>query len=115
MVRLVLWTATALNRVEAIGDHIAHHSLSAAQRTIERLFDAVMLVADQPYRAPRYLAIKDPSIRLLVVRPYKVFYQIREDKPCIVVLTVRHGAQRDLSAHDIRNLLRSVISDSGRR
>lgn len=96
----VMWTATALRRVEEIGDHIAEERPSAAAKLVSRLFDAVERAAEFPRSAPMYGLANTETIRQLAVPPYLVYYKILDSDKSIAVLTVRHQRQRRAPIED---------------
>jgi len=90
----IVWTETALLRVEEIGDFIALDRPAAAAKMVNRLFDAVDAIAGQPRSAPQFRQAADSRIRQLTVAPYLVYYRIDDDEKRISVLTVCHQRQR---------------------
>lgn len=91
----VVWTETALQRVEEIGDYIALDRPATARKMVERLFGAVKGVAGLPRTAPRFRLSENENDRRLVVAPYVVFFRIDDSQSVIVVLTVRHERERN--------------------
>lgn len=96
----IVWTSTALERVEAIGDHIALDRPAAARKMVDTLFDAVESVAHMPRRAPAYHLANSDLVRQLAVAPYLVYYRIDDAAEQIAVLTVRHQRQRRVAIDD---------------
>lgn len=90
----VVWTETSLRRVEEIGDLIALERPAAAEKLVNRLFDAVEQAAHLPRSAPQYRLASTETIRQLVVSPYLIYYKILDSDESIAVLTVRHQRQR---------------------
>ena len=93
----VLWSPTARLRLTEIVDYIARDSPPAAEAVHRALLRGVRRVGTWPMSAPwvgapyAALAGLDQSYRVLVVRPYLVFYRVRGDD--VLVLTIQHGAQ----------------------
>ena len=87
----IRWDPKALDRLEAVGHYAARSRPNAADRTVERIFEAVDGLADFPFRG-RPGRITDT--RELVIRqtPYIVVYRVRGQ--VIEVLAVQHTAQR---------------------
>jgi len=87
----VVWTETALNRVELISDHIALDDASAAVRWVEQLFD---LAHSQLSRFPESGRVvperADTAVRELVFGDYRVFYRVGDT---VEIMTVRHASQ----------------------
>jgi len=92
----VVWTATALQRVEDIGDYIAEDRPAAAAKMVDRLFSAVTAVSDLPRSAPAYRLSSTENLRCLVVAPYVVYFRINDSEGVIAVLTVRHHRERNV-------------------
>lgn len=87
----VVWTETALLRVEDIAAHIALDDAHAAVRWVETLFD---LVDSQLTAFPASgRVVPEPEAkeaRELIYGDYRVFYRLGAT---VEVLTVRHGSQ----------------------
>lgn len=86
----VRWDPKAVERLEAIGSYIAQDSPAAAERIVERIFDAVDRLADQPLqgRPGRITGTRE----LVIPRsPYIVIYRVRDQ--VVQVLAVQHAAQ----------------------
>jgi toxin ParE1/3/4 len=87
----VRWTRRALRSLEALAEYIAKDRPSAAERMVERIRDAVDLLAKNPDlgRAGRV-----PSTRELIVggTPFIVPYRIRED--VVEIIAIFHAARR---------------------
>ena len=93
----VIWSPTARRRLTEIVEFIARNSPPAAEAVHRALLSAVRRVGTWPMSAPWVgvpyagLAGLDQSYRVLVVRPYLVFYRVQGDD--VLVLTIQHGAQ----------------------
>ncbi len=59
----------------AIWTYIAHHNMSAADRQIDRLHDAFLMLADHP-QAGRVRIEFDTSLRAFPVDQYLIFYRL---------------------------------------
>ena len=85
------WTRTALRNLDNLGRYIARDDPAAAARTVERIFEAVDNLADNPAmgRAGRVAGTRE-----LVVTgtPYIVPYRVVEST--LEVLRVFHAARR---------------------
>jgi toxin ParE1/3/4 len=87
----VVWTETALSRVEDISTHIALDNESAAVNWVEELFDLVdSQLAAYPESGRVVPELGARSVRELVYGAYRVFYRLDDDA---VILSVRHGSQ----------------------
>jgi addiction module RelE/StbE family toxin len=96
----VIWTKTALERVEQIADYIAVDNPDAAVQMIDTLFDRVLMAADHPLLAPIHEPSRDPTIRQLLAKPYLVLYRVDESDALLTVLTIRHARQEPRPADE---------------
>ena len=87
----VVYTAAALDRLEAIRTYIARDNPAAAAAVIERLIEAAESLALFPQRG---VAGRKPGTRRLVLPdlPYSLDYRVRAD--VVEILAVWHAAQR---------------------
>jgi toxin ParE1/3/4 len=87
----VRWTRRALERLEAIGDHIAMDNQWAAARVVAAIQQKVDTLRSHPDigRAGRVAGTRE-----LVIdgTPYLVAYRVRGGQ--VAILAVFHGAQR---------------------
>jgi plasmid stabilization system protein ParE len=92
-----IWSPLARRRLAEIIEFIAADSPAAAAAMHATILRAIRRVSSWPLSAPwvgtwhPQLAVLDQSYRLLVVRPYVIFYRVRDGD--VQVLTVQHGAQ----------------------
>jgi plasmid stabilization system protein ParE len=93
----VVWTPLALRRLDEIVVYIARDSPSAALSMEQALIAAVARVGMWPlsgvWVGARYPSLTglDQNYRLIVERPYIVFYRASGDE--VRVITIQHGAQ----------------------
>lgn len=85
----VVWTRTAIARLEAIEDHIAVDDPIAAERFITRLLDAGDAVGSSPDRGRRLPELPESGLREVVFRGYRIIY--RAQKRQVQILTVFEG------------------------
>ncbi len=87
----IRWTTQALGDLEAIGDHTARDSPTAAAELVTQIFDQVDLLAVHPHmgRPGRV-----PETRELVVTGSRFIapYRVRGDE--LEILAIFHGARR---------------------
>jgi plasmid stabilization system protein ParE len=90
----VILLPEALSDLEAIHAYIAQDSSDNAAGMAARILDAIEGLATMPGRfAPaRTRRRLDYDLRVVVVRPYKVFYSI--EGQAVYIRTIRHGARR---------------------
>lgn len=89
MAREVVWTFRALQDVETIADYIARDSPGYAASLVARLVHAARSLVETSERGRVVPELGDPSIRELIVRPYRLVYRVGEQR--IEVLAVIHG------------------------
>lgn len=87
----VVWTETALARVEDVSVHIALDNPGAAVAWVVELFDLVdSQLAAFPESGRVIPGRPDGSVRELIYGDYRVFYRIGL---AVTVMSVRHGSQ----------------------
>lgn len=87
----VVWTATAINHLQAIHDYIAQNSTLYATQVIDRLTQRSQQIAEFPNSGRIVPEFRDESIREVIERPYRIIYRITATQ--IDVLAVVHGSQ----------------------
>ena len=91
--RPVLWTGPALADLTEIRKWVERDSPDAARRLAAKIRDRVNDLAAFPASGRVVPEIGIERYREVIVRPYRVIYEIREND--LVILRVRH-ARRDL-------------------
>jgi toxin ParE1/3/4 len=87
----VIWSETALARLQQLHDYIARDQPINARRVIQRLLNKEPHLAAQPRNCRMVPEYDDPDLRELIVAPYRIIFHIESD--AIQVLTVRHSAE----------------------
>jgi toxin ParE1/3/4 len=95
MARKVAWTESAWRDLEEVADFIAKDSPHYAGAFIREVRDAARSLAYLAERGRTVPEFNDPRIRELIVKSYRLLYQVTEQTTYI--LGFIHGA-RDLSA-----------------
>src|ERR1044071_5445800 len=88
----IVWSPLALERVGDIADYIAETSVEAAKVWLIDIFGAVDRLQEFPESGRVVPEVKQPNIRELVFKNYRVIYRV--DRKQVSILTVRHGKQR---------------------
>ena len=91
----VVWTEIAWSDLEAAADHIAKDSPNYAAAFVREVRDAARSLAYLAERGRVVPEFDDPSIRELLVRSYRLVYQVTEE--AVYIIGFIHGA-RDLEA-----------------
>ncbi|MBI2202529.1 MAG: type II toxin-antitoxin system RelE/ParE family toxin [Candidatus Rokubacteria bacterium] len=92
MAREVVWTEPAWEDLEAAAEYIARDSEAYAAVFVEDMKAAAASLSDMAGRGQIVPEIGDASIRELLVRPYRLVYQLSEEQ--VRILAVIHGARR---------------------
>jgi plasmid stabilization system protein ParE len=85
----VIWTATAIARLEEIEDYIAADDPAAAVRFVEALLDAGDGPASSPLRGRNVPELPASGLREVVYERYRLVYRVRGRR--IEILTVFEG------------------------
>jgi len=91
--RPILWTGPALADLREIREWVERDSPDAARRLAARIRERVNDLAVFPSSGRVVPEIGIERYREVIVRPYRVIYEIREND--LVILRVRHS-RRDL-------------------
>jgi toxin ParE1/3/4 len=92
MAREVNWTEPAWNDLSEIADYIAKDSEYYAAAFVQEVKDAAASLADFAERGQVVPEWDDPSIRELLIKSYRLIYQISSQG--VAILTLIHGARR---------------------
>jgi toxin ParE1/3/4 len=88
----VIWTEPALHDLDAIADYIALDDPQAARRLVQRIFQHVGQLVEQPESGSRPPEMRRSRYRQIVEAPCRVFY--RYDGARVFVLYVMRGEMR---------------------
>lgn len=92
MAREVVWTEPAWEDLEAAAQYIARDSeyyAAAFVREVRETAESLTAFAERGQIVPEF---GDPSIREILVRPYRLVYSVSSSRVTIVALI--HGARR---------------------
>ena len=92
MAREVVWTDPAWEDLEAAAEYIARDSEAYAAAFVEEMKAAATSRSEMAERGQIVPEIGDASIRELLVRPYRLVYQLNERQ--VRILAIIHGARR---------------------
>lgn len=95
MARQVGWTQSAWNDLEEAADYIAKDSPYYAAAFVLEARDASRILKSQPQIGRVVPELNNPGIRELLIRSYRLIYQIKEDT--VYIIGFIHAA-RDLPA-----------------
>jgi plasmid stabilization system protein ParE len=94
MARKVAWTEAAWSDLEGVSDYIAKDSPYYAATFVREVRDAARSLAYLSERGRVVPEFGDPTIRELLVRRYRLVYQVTEQM--VYIIGFIHGA-RDLT------------------
>ncbi|HUS36098.1 MAG TPA: type II toxin-antitoxin system RelE/ParE family toxin [Verrucomicrobiae bacterium] len=89
------WTAPSLDDLAHIVRTIAEDNKDAAVRVGDRIVDHVELLKKFPEIGPVFRRRVKSNIRLIVCRPFKIYYRVVREKSLVEILHVWHGARQD--------------------
>ena len=87
----VVWTERARDALDDAITYVAKDSPQAARRLAERILDAAASLEHLSERGRIVPELKDPSVRELLVHPYRVIYEIHQSD--VAILALLHEAR----------------------
>ncbi len=87
------WSPSAKLDLKDIAAFIAEDNLSAAQRFVGSLFQAVERLADFPQSGRVVPEFGDPAIREVIRKPCRIVYRVHTTKRVIEIARVWHAAR----------------------
>jgi toxin ParE1/3/4 len=91
----VIWSDAAITDLQDICSYIAPHDSQAAQRMGRGILDHVRILASFPFIGPTYPRGSRSSLREIVFRSYRIFYDVSESPRSVEILHVWHGAREE--------------------
>jgi addiction module RelE/StbE family toxin len=92
MAREVAWTEPAWEDLAAAADYIARDSENYAAAFVEEVREAAASLAQFAERGQVVPEFADHTIRELLIKPYRLVYEVADDK--VLILSLIHGARR---------------------
>ncbi len=93
MDKSIKWTLAALDDLEQIAEYIGRDSQFYAAGVVQEVFTAAESIGRLPLASGIVPEFEDESIREILVRRYRMIYQVRDES--VHMLAIVHGA-RDL-------------------
>ena len=93
----VIWSENAISDLREICSYIASNDPDAALRVGNGILDHVRILGSFPYIGPSYPRGAGGSLREIVFRRYRIFYDVVEGSASVEIVHVRHGAQDEPS------------------
>jgi toxin ParE1/3/4 len=88
----VIWSDSAIQDLNDIGEYISKDSEKYAEITVNQLFSSTDILEDQPKAGKIVPEFEIESIRELIRGNYRIVYQLIEDQ-LIQILAVHHSAR----------------------
>jgi len=92
MAREVVWSDDALEDLESLAAYIARDSETYAAAFVREIRAASRSLSEFAERGQIVPEFNDSRIRELLVRPYRLVYQVRDTS--VLILAIIHGARR---------------------
>jgi len=92
MARRITWAEPAWVDLESAAEYISRDSPHYAAAFVQEVRSAVESLSELGERGQMVPEFRDPTIRELLVRPYRVVYQILPDE--LRIVAVIHGSRR---------------------
>src|SRR5687767_8437427 len=91
----VIGSDAAIADLHDICSHVAGHDIRAAERLGRGMLDHVRILASFPSIGPSYPRGSRGSLREIVFRSYRSFYDVSEAARSVEILHVWHGAREE--------------------
>ena len=91
----VIWSDAAIADIHDICSFIAQHDPQAAGRTGRGILKHVRILESFPFIGPTYPRGSRGSLREIVFRSYRIFYDVSESPRSVEILHVWHGAREE--------------------
>ena len=91
----VIWTDEAIADLQQVVAHIAPDNPAAAVKLGEELIRKSMLLAAHPHLGRVVREMKRETLREIIIRPYRLIYEIDDRNSAINVRVLWHGARQE--------------------
>jgi plasmid stabilization system protein ParE len=92
----IVWTQKASEDVEAIVRYISRHNRNAAAEVGRWIFDRTQILLKYQESGSILEELKDPCIRKVIYRNWKIVYQYSESEGVVSILRVWHVARGEI-------------------
>jgi toxin ParE1/3/4 len=89
----IIWSDAAVGDLADICFYIAQDDPEAASLVARGILDHVDILATFPSIGPTYPRSARGTLRLIVFRHYRIFYDVNEDRESVEILHVWHVAR----------------------
>jgi plasmid stabilization system protein ParE len=91
----VIWSDGAISDLHDICSYIARNDPQAARRLGRGILGHVCILGSFPFIGPAYPRGARGSLREIVFRSYRIFYDVSETSRSVEILHVWHGAREE--------------------
>lgn len=91
----VIWSEVAIADLHEICSYIAQDDPQAAQRAGRGILDHVRILSAFPLIGPSYPRGTKGTLREIVFRSYRIFYDVSVSSQSVEILHVWHGARQE--------------------
>jgi len=89
----IIWSDAAIADLQGVWSYVAQHDPQAADRIGRGILDHVRVLASFPFIGPTYPRGARGTLREIVFRSYRIFYDVSEESLSVEILHVWHGAR----------------------
>ena len=86
------WSVLLTNNVVVVA-YIARNNRSAARKIGESILKKLLVLGQFPRIGKVFPKLSREDVREIPVRPYRIIYHVQDNKRCVTILTVWHGAR----------------------
>lgn len=83
----IVWTEPALTDLDAIGDYIALDNYEAARRLIQKVFERIDLLKQNPMIGRPPPELHKTPYRRISVNPIQIYYRVTKEQVIIIHLS----------------------------
>jgi toxin ParE1/3/4 len=91
----IIWSEAAISDLGEICSYIAADNPEAALRVGNGILGHVRILGSFPFIGPPYPRGTDGTLREIVFRPYRIFYDVNESYRAVEILHVWHSARQE--------------------
>lgn len=91
----VIWTDEAITDLRQLVEFIAQENPAAAVKLGEEIIRKSLQLSEQPRLGRRLRELKRDTLRELIIRPYRLIYEIDDQAGTIRVRVLWHGARQE--------------------
>ena len=92
----VIFSPKAVKDLEKIVRYIAINNPEAAKKIGQQLLNKAKELSNFPLRGQIVPEFNDPSLRQLILKPYRIIYRVEESKKQISIARFWHSSRKSL-------------------